>query len=265
MKNETFHGKRAVLSITDPLTGQTRELELWYSLATFRIQTASLNLDVYAADHPYQNVQDDEDDTDLNSRPLNRLYPSLDPSIGKIGRTNLNDLTLDAAGNVTAVDQNGNVTSLTLGPSASYIPAAVHTTVPTYVHSPATPSYKEPNVVDGRMTEDYAVGDIVTNRFEMNSHRYRVLKMRPSTKTISGGYEVYLGLLDPNSSEQDTYAGAWYFASDFWPDFAYKQDLATKAAKALDHYPHKCPYCGGPSFNGFTSLDCKSKCQALKR
>ena len=244
MKNETFHGKRAILSIKDPNTGETRELKI-YAAIDYKWE---------------QTVTDEEDDTDLNSRPLNRLYPSLNPSIGKIGRTNLNDITVDAQGRITAVAQNGNVNAITFTPTVPY-----YTTNYTLGPTPSSLVYKEPNLSDGHLTDDYAVGDIVTNRFEMNSHRYRVLKMRASTKTISGGYEVYLGLLDQTQPEKDTYAGAWYYASEFWPDFAYKQDLAAKSTKAMDHYPHKCPYCGGPSFNGFTSLDCKSKCQALKR
>lgn len=107
----------------------------------------------------------------------------------------------------------------------------------------------------------YGVGETVFNP-SFPGAKFEVVKMKPSAMHNYGGYEINVKYLEGLDRIAKNWSSTlWEPAAFYYP--AYLLGLPKSAPKE-DRYPHKCPYCQGKAYIGFTSLDCIAGCRDKK-
>ncbi len=145
----------------------------------------------------------------------------------------------------------------------AYIPAGPIIFAPTFKRQ----TVLSMNLDDkGNLKYPLQKGDYVAN-VAYPGVKFVIKDMIPSRTSQYGGYEVRVEYVEGSDSVMKTWDPyLWDPASDFYPyDLAVQFWPNKYTPKTDNRYPHKCTFCGGPAYIGFSSLDCKNKCNGKKR
>lgn len=89
-------------------------------------------------------------------------------------------------------------------------------------------------------------------------YQFRVLDKQRCSHASCGFQEIRVTLISGQAQTWDD--TIWDPMSMFFPVEEQVKRILTDG-----RYPHTCHFCGSPAYIGFTSMDCKSKCQGLKK